>query len=454
MKAAKGESMQASILKNILCFAYILSPSLTLAASHYIRSGASGSTCADWSNACGSLPASLIRGDTYYIANGSYAGRTFNTATSGTLPIIIKGAILADHGTDTGWSNSYSVNAAEGGSQAIWTSQMTFSTSYWVFDGSVGPVWSKTPSDYGFKIASTMVEPIYIGSSDKTNTTNFVISHIAATALSGDYGKVFVRTSNTSGQTDNVTISHNYLDGWANDYMATSPLGGTNYQDNWVFEYNVSLNGFSSVNNHGEDINNTYGIMNNQVTRYNWFEGRTSGTGVIVANAADNINAQVYGNVFKNMAAGNGLITGTSAGNLVSPQVYNNTFLNKSSDSGGWIGSNVTGTPLVYNNLIYNMDASMSVSGDYNAYFSATNIPTEIHGQIGSGNPFVNLSANDLRLSAPTLAGISLASPYNVDVLATLRGADGTFDRGAFEYASGSSVAPTLSAPTNLIIVN
>ncbi len=414
----------------VLTCSLILAPATARAASHYIRSSASGTTCADWgANACKALPSSLVRGDTYYIAGGTYAGRTFSTPTSGALVITIKGATAADHGTSTGWSNSYSVESA----QATWTSELVFATSYWVFDGSVGPTWSRTPSQYGFAFSSSLAYPVTVGANG-SNTTDFVISHVAATAPAGDLEKFFLGTGNQFGETDNVTISHSYFSGWGNVYWATSPLGAAHYQDNWLFEYNVVLNGFSSSLHHGEDLNNNYGIMKNQVARYNWFEGRTSGTGVIVANNADNIGAKIYGNIFKDNDSGNGIITGTSAGNLVSPEVYNNTFINCS--SGGWIGGNTTGTPLVYNNLIYNMNASLAVAGDYNAYYSATSVPAEPHKQVGTGSPFVNLATGDLRLSGPTQAGYALASPYGVDVTGAVRGADGTWDRGAYEYSS------------------
>jgi hypothetical protein len=60
------------------------------AANHYVRAGASGSANGnDWTNAYTTLPSTLTRGDTYYIADGTYAGRTFNTATNGTTLITM-----------------------------------------------------------------------------------------------------------------------------------------------------------------------------------------------------------------------------------------------------------------------------------------------------------------------------------------------------------------------------
>src|SRR5574337_727949 len=107
-------------------FTTFLFPAFSWAAAHYIRQGASGTACSDWgANACNALPSTLVRGDIYYIAGGSYSGRTFSTPESGTALITIKGATIADHGTDVGWSDGYSVQ----NTQAKWTSGLTFASS-------------------------------------------------------------------------------------------------------------------------------------------------------------------------------------------------------------------------------------------------------------------------------------------------------------------------------------
>src|SRR6059036_1896844 len=82
------------------------------AANHYVRSGATGTgTGADWTNAFTALPATLVRGDTYYIAAGTYSGYTFNTPVSGTTLITVKAATIADHGTSVGWSDAFAGQA-------------------------------------------------------------------------------------------------------------------------------------------------------------------------------------------------------------------------------------------------------------------------------------------------------------------------------------------------------
>ncbi|MGZ3770947.1 MAG: hypothetical protein ACXVCP_15065 [Bdellovibrio sp.] len=444
----------AGIKSNYLkafCFASLMWWSTdSLAALHYIRSGASGTSCADWgANACNALPATLIRGDTYYIAGGSYAGRTFDTPVAGSSIITIKGATVAEHGSDTGWTNSYSV---ENGNQAIWTSEISFITSFWTFDGAVGAAWDKDPTHYGFAFSSGAVQyPISIGAYPYINTSNFTISHVAATAPGGDIETMFISTGNQYGAVANVTVSNCYSNGFGNFWWATSPLT-TPTQDRWTCEYNVILRQNGSALHHGEAINNNYGIMTNMIVRYTLFEGNAGSgvTGTIVANNNDVIAPLIYGNVFKDLSAGNGIITGTSAGRMISPQVYNNTFINDY--SGGWIGGNTTGTPIVYNNLLYNMDASMAVSGDYNAYYSCSNVPSENHIQIGTVNPFVNLNLGDLRLSSATQAGIVLSAPFTQDVFGHTRGADGNWDRGAIEFSSASN-SLILNAPTNLRVL-
>jgi predicted small secreted protein len=99
------------------------------ATTRYVRAGSGGSANGlDWTNAYTSLPASLTRGYTYYVADGSYSGYTFDDAASGTTVITIKKATVASHGTSTGWSDGYGDGDAAFGAIVI-------STSYNIIDG-------------------------------------------------------------------------------------------------------------------------------------------------------------------------------------------------------------------------------------------------------------------------------------------------------------------------------
>jgi len=398
------------------------------AANYYVKSGGSVGSGISWDNAYNALPSSLVRGDIYYIAGGTYSGRTFNTATSGTSVITIKGATVADHGTDNGWSSSYSVE----NTRATWTSAIRFDTSYWVWDGSVGSLTENTTA-YGF-ILSSMTYPVYIGTS---GTSNITISHVYAKSPTADVEREFLSTATTASNNNNITVSHSFLDGWQNGMSGN----GAGTADNWVFEYNLAYNMYSSSAHHGEWINPNGPVFSGFIARYNIFKGSPGGTGTIVANNSNNTGAKIYGNVFNDLHNGNGIITGTSVAQLINAVVYNNTFLNCS--GGNPIGGTGQGSGnLAYNNLIYNSAAGLGggFTSDYNAYFSTTGSPSETHKQTGSSNPFVNSAGGDYHLISATTAGKALPSPYNTDMNGNTRGADGVWDRGAFEFTSGGRI--------------
>lgn len=430
----------------------LLLPSLAIAGNHYILSGGTGNqTGTDWANACSDFSAycaasSLVRGDTYYVGTGKYAGHTFNTPASGTSLITIKGATAADHGTDVGWSNRFSVSKSDGGTQATWSSPVNFTSSYWTFDGNTHtPLWDQTPADYGFKFVDGLSRGSTLGlagtvSNNGPEITNITFSHIAALATSSDVEKEFIEGATSGGAHSNCTISHSLFNGWQGLVM-TKGQSGTPYS-NWVIEYNVMLNGSSTGANHGEWINPNERPISNWIIAYNLFKGYSGSagqTGTIVANNSDNDGARIYGNVFDGLRVGNGVITGTSSGRLNNAIVYNNTFLNMTPDSGNAIGGTGQGSGnIALNNLFYNMSASMGggFTHDYDSFFSTTNTPSELHGQTESGDPFVDSPASNYELAHDTSSWSALPAPYNTDATGVTR----TSSRGAYQLSG--SVAP------------
>lgn len=426
-------------------------------ATHYVRAGATGNASGvDWTNAYPTLPSNLTRGDTFYIATGTYAGRTFNTPESGTALITIKGATLAEHGTDTGWLASMSVSTADGGTQATFTSGLIFNTSYWVFDGAVGPIGSRTTTTYGFKINPVNYAVRVFNLSRAI--TNITISHISAIAPTGDVEKFFLSTDNSTQSVHKVTWSHNLLNGWSNAQWATS--AGLAMND-WIAEYNIILNGYSSAANHGEDINNNYGFLDRFTIRYNFFEGRSSGTATIVGGLNGPVGTYyIYGNVFKNQVSGDGTIVCVHSNATM--YIYNNTFANVTGGgSGAYIGGSASDCILsgtIANNLLYNMSGALGSAATgmtryYNAYFSATNIPSENNMYTTGGNPFVDYANGNFGLTSAVAAampgGLTLDSPYDRDVFGNPRGS-GTWYRGAIQFLSGGSSLVSPSAPMNL----
>jgi len=96
---------------------------------YFVRAGAGGANDgSDWANAFDDLPSTLERNHVYWIAAGSYAGRTFDTPAQGSALIEIYRATAASHGTEIGWQPSYANGVALFGALA-------FTSPSFVFDG-------------------------------------------------------------------------------------------------------------------------------------------------------------------------------------------------------------------------------------------------------------------------------------------------------------------------------
>jgi hypothetical protein len=77
------------------------------------------------------------------------------------------------------------------------------------------------------------------------------------------------------------------------------------------------------------------------------------------------------------------------------------------------------------------------------------------HGQALSSSPFVDFASMDLHLARATDGGTDPGSAYGTDMEGRARGSDGVWDRGAYEYSSGSTPPPTPPPPPmNLRILN
>jgi hypothetical protein len=426
-------------------FFLAVSPSLSLAASHYVRSGASGSgSGADWTNAYPSLPASLIRGDIYYIAAGTYPAHTFKDPISGTTPITIKKATVSEHGTETGWQAAYGSGQAVFGNFAI-------STSNYVIDGS-------------YRNESDWFDSAAYGFSIGTNTSQQQIN-----------------IQNYGNAPDNVTIKYAYVPGWSaalpsttqaiaairvDDYDGGSTSTGlvfshmyvSNANNVWllrttngaIVEYSASSGAKGNAANHGEIIN-LYYSGNNAIVRYNILKDAYiggGGTALVAITYADGL--QFYGNIAYNFQVGDasvGFDGYTSSHN----RIYNNTFITGGQGGNAGMRWGAGTDNLTYNNLFINCTA-VAIEGthDYNG-FSDSDSRGEAHAQINVPTSiFANYNSHDYRLVAGTSPGTSLASPFNVDRSGLMRGADGVWDRGAFEFAKSSA----LPAPQNLRIAN
>jgi hypothetical protein len=407
-------------------------------ATRYVRQGAAGANNGtDWTNAYTTLSgATLSRGDVIYVADGSYAGRTFGTANSGTTTITIKKATVADHGTSTGWVDTY------GDGQAVFTSTLDFTTGYWIFDGQTGGGPGNWAGPFGFG-TSTSSDMIYIG--DGCSTTQ--LSHIEFIGTGSYNGaqRCMVLETNCSS----VTLSYYYM----HDIGWITFIGNG---QNFICEYGYVKNAYVGAS-HAElfSIWNALGggtAVGNFTIRYNLFTAAWSTGGVMWDNSSNHAaELRFYGNVYYQDPAasaqwdngGNGLIGGWSGGggeDCYNMHVHNNTFIGIDA---GDVFSGVQlrfGSNVASNNLFYNVTGTISyskfASHDYSRYINSGGTHSETNGtSAASGDPFVDYANFDFRLTSNTTSGETLASPYNQDMYGNTRA---TWTRGAVEFAAGN----------------
>lgn len=421
------------------------------AADHFVRAGASG-TGTDWSNAYGSLPATLVRGDTYYVAAGSYPGRTFGTAASGTTPITIKKATVSDHGTATGWNDAY------GTGQAAFTGGWVFTSPYWVLDGQTGGgaanAWA---GNFGFKVTETGDGSAVINIGQAGSADNVTIRHVDlqgeghASTAGGSYSNDGLAVYGSA----NVTLSYFRMAGIGRCPFFVSP-------SNLVVEHGWVQSYFGSTAVHSEvaSIWAFSGNVGDVTFRNNLFTDIQSTGGLMWDNSSNpSAKLAVYGNVFykppgANWQQANGLVGGWTGGHgeqYGNATVVSNTFINVDQES---LSSfpNVYSNNVAYDNLFINSQApnfSKYAAHDANMFVASGGNPGEPLGAVASSLSLANVAGLDFRLVAATPAGKVMAAPFNADPLGIARGADGTYDRGAFEFGGSAALPP---APVGLTV--
>ena len=397
--------------------------------THYVRAGATGNgSGSDWVNAYPSLPESLYRGHTYYIADGVYGSYTFDDPVDGTREIVIKKATLSDHGTSNGWNSAY------GDGQAIFTKSIGFESDHWTVDGN-------TPIGvYGFRVKGTESTPSYMVS---MGTSKNPRSHLTIKGVELDGVDLPQRGVNGFNFTNGKAHFYNC---WVH-HVTSDPFAITNTSD-VVIEYSHISDRTPLSGAHADAIA-VQSSSNKLIIRHNiidwngqliWFDG----TGSAVYG-----DSEIYGNVFTNSAtnqppASNTGIKESSQATLGKLIVYNNTF------AGIWAAHSATGGPgsVIRNNIYFDLKARAgaisfgSSSHDYNWFDTALGSSFgEPHAQVGN-NPFIDYVNTDFRLKSATQLGEVLGSPYNSDRAGNIRGGDGNWDLGAYEFSGSSQPLP------------
>ncbi len=405
--------------------------------------------CAASSGAAGAykgLPATLTRGDTYYLADGSYGSYTFDDSESGTTVITLTKCTSAQSAV-TGYLSTLCDGQAGFGS---WT----FTKGYYTLNGV-----SRNASNWGDKAAyglstsgASSIDDfgsVFCAAGLTFRYANF--GDLTNTSYSGSEPDEVLKGSGFRSPCTNWTLEYSYLHNAAHYCLFCA-----NGFDGATVRYNRFAYGWGK-----EAIRGQINFKNGTIA-FNQFHNACGNTGVGGEGCTAEIaiwddcasggcdNNKIYGNTFfRNngdensggtiVVGGNGSSwAGSSASNTL---VYNNTIagISGSTNTGGNILVNGGTGNTCRNNLGY------SIAGTFTVSCNTASNNTEV-----TSDPFVSFATGDLRLSGATAAGTSLSSPYNVDMTGATRGADGTWDLGAYEYSAGGSGPP---APTNIRII-
>lgn len=167
----------------MLCLGTLATVWTASGATVYVRDGASGNG-SSWSNPLGDLPSSMNSGDTYYVAEGNYR--------SGAISGTVKRATATDHGSDSGWQNSYD-------GQAVFNAPLTFGSDSTSFDGAT---WE------GFRLDCDTVTGGCPACGSMRITGDSVT--IRNTLLAGTYGGGFGHSVGVTGSDTTFELCHFY----------------------------------------------------------------------------------------------------------------------------------------------------------------------------------------------------------------------------------------------------
>lgn len=441
-------------MKIFKIIALLLLTSPVFASTHYIRAGATGTgTGADWTNACTAFTgsctvASMVRGDTWYVAGGSYAGPSFNKAVSGTTLITINTATVASHGTATGWSDSFV-------SLVTFTGGIDFTTGFWVLDGQTGGGPTAYTTGFGLSITQTAAVPVVEVDAGANNVT---IRHASlfGTSNSSGGGSIAQDAFAIKGAS-NFTASFYYTNA-----IGRCPFfcGGTGNACPALIAEFGDIGTYVSTSAQHSEVMSTATMSGDIDFRYNLVT-HIEGTGGIMWDNSGSHTAQlrVYGNTFYRAPSdsswantANGIIGGFTGGNgedNFNMQIFNNNFVNV---NGTIVFTNFIlrfGGNVVENNMFYNTTASIDYTDiathDYNYYNASGTPPTETHGQSATGDPFVSDATLNFEPTVNTTAGLTLASPYTTDPAGVSRGVPAAWTRGGFQFVPST---PTVATPT------
>jgi hypothetical protein len=443
-----------------------------------------------WSSAASSggagafnaIPASLVRGDIYYLADGSYGSYTFSTADSGTTTVELRKAQPYDYGSACSPSIGAGWNASTmGAAQAVFSSTRTSldtDTDYLIVNGngtsgapgcggapgSAVNAEPPTPSDCGIS---------FVGLGGTTSGSLNLIYMNAGSQASKNIAFKYVElfgsgTNNQSGNGDlevwfgaaNISFEHIY--GHNSGCVYIQDMGDDSLVDHsyfWGTEVYGAPGGASQAC-HGQ-AEFEAGGMNTGVRSNNVYRDITGTAVWTFASGGTNNGWEFYNNVvfFSSPKLGFGGTTDAALdcinGNLCTNFTFvQNTIVNCLADGVfgaaqcgvGWGDSASGGSVLVENNLYYSNPGEINlttngttVTENYNSFLNSGAFgagSADVHVASGAPNPMVNWPSSNFNLASDAAdwnSRVALGAPYTVDPNGTTR----TTDRGAYQYCAG-----------------
>lgn len=422
--------------------------------NYYVRKGATGTNKGtDWTNAWNEMNqinfSTVACGDTIWLAGGTYTtGLTVNKSCNSGALLSINRVLSSDSvpAAALGWSSAYDSQVVINGANIDLAAG-----SYINIDGRIGTV---SGNNFGISIQCLSGNGCDgIDGAGSGNLSNINLYHLelygppCVTAGSCTLGADGLNVAPSNNTVTNLLFDH----GWIHRYSETIRTS------NWTgctVQYS-DIDTMAQTTDEHEDIIFSYPIKN-FTFRYNTVWGSPNDGIFFYGNE---INTEIYGNVFYH--SGGALIT-FYEGFTHNVFIYNNVFENDGTFGDyqpAWLTFAGTMTGEIANNVWENVNKNGSCPiCSYNAYSLSGNASGETGSftytkgtqfvSESSGNPLAaNFHLTAAGVTAFANKGKALSVPYNMDADGNIRGADGGWDVGAYEYHT--SQAP--GAPTGLV---